>query len=448
MLGWDWNARQNSGLGTACYEIAKKLGNSVELTVIIPKKEKKATIENIHIIGLNELPYQEHEYVQVVKTYLPEPVADVITVPVELNPYPIYEERIVWRQAEPKTEILTVVKYKKYIPEKMFRQTDEIYGENTIAKINAYSELVVNLAKQIKFDIIYAHDWATFNGALQIQEMTRKPLVLHVHSLETDRSGRNSRNQAFEIEKNAFSRADLILTVSEYTRQAMVNLYEADTGIIKVVHNGMNHLKGYASLSRKIKKVSPKSITPKNYYRITFAGRVVHSKGVIQFVETANLLLQQIPNLRFAVAGEGEALWDMMFRSKELGIIGRFDFLGFLPADKLAELFAETDVYFMPSVSEPFGLTALEATEMGVPVVLSKQSGVAEVLQNALCADFWDTQKFAEHIVTLLTQSDIRNQYWQKIQQDIIQATWENTGKNILEHLQEIAEDYEVPWFI
>ncbi|MCS7004417.1 MAG: glycosyltransferase family 4 protein [Cytophagales bacterium] len=446
MLGWDWNNRRTSGIGVACYEIAKRLGKMVELTIIIPKKER--TDENLRIIALNELPYQEHEYVQVTKTYLPEPVVEIITVPVELEPYPTYEEKLIWRQLPPKTEVLTIVRQRKYIPEKVFREATELYGNDIITKLNAYAELATKLSDDIKFDVVYAHDWITFYAAMQIQNRTRKPVVLHVHSLETDRSApHNNRNQAFEIEKEAFDKADLIIAVSQHIKQSIEKYYQAETSKIFVVHNGVNHWQEFLNFRQDFDNFFSIEGYP-THYRISFIGRVVHSKGVIQFVEIASKLLEVFPSLRFAVAGEGEALWDMMYRTKELGIITKFEFVGFLNQEKLFELLKRTDVVLMPFISEPFGLSVAEALSANVPVVLSKQSGIAEVLPSAFAVDYWNTSAFVEFLTELLHNSSKRWEYLKNIKQDITKATWENTVKQIFEHIRYVVEEHDAPWFI
>ncbi len=306
---------------------------------------------------------------------------------------------------------------------------DDIYGPRVLQKVAAYTDIVLKLADDTTFDVVHAHDWMTYQAALALKQLTGKPIVLHVHSLETDRSGSGVKNKVYDIEKKAFEAADLIMPVSQYTKQCIVDHYGISPDRIFPVHNGIDTL----DLDSQAKKESPPppQKAKKPIKTVLFLGRVTYQKGPGFLVETAARLFTKMSNARFLIAGIGDKLRETMHKAQLMGISDKIRFLGFLDENAVKEILAETDVYFMPSVSEPFGLSALEAVMQHIPVVVSKQAGVNEVLGKGLNADFWDTEKFANYIYAALNYKGLQRELTQITGQNIANITWEKAAADV-----------------
>jgi glycosyltransferase involved in cell wall biosynthesis len=291
-------------------------------------------------------------------------------------------------------------------------------------KVATYAEVVSRMALDLDFDVIHAHDWITFPAAVKIKEMTGKPLVIHIHSLETDRVGPMARgewNKVFEVEAKGMQKADRIIPVSQYTQQCAVENYGIAEEKFYPVHNAIDEAETFRMPNNSGEKL------------VLFLGRVTFQKGPEFMVETAWKLLQVYPNVMFFVAGVGDMMEVLKQKVLERRIDHKFVFAGFLSKTNVKKVLARADVYFMPSVSEPFGLSALEAAQFDVPCVISRQSGVREVLPNALNADFWDTDRFANYIYGLLNYEGIRQDMISKTKQDLAQLSWDDAARDVME---------------
>ena len=269
-------------------------------------------------------------------------------------------------------------------------QTEEIYNKDLDERVEMYSDEAIEASKEISFDVIHAHDWLTAIAALKIREKSGKPLIFHVHSLNYDRAGSDEQGQIYNLEKQVLQKADHVIAVSHYTKKICTDYYEANPEKISVIHNGISPIQAYRH---------PK---PFPDHLVVFLGRMTRQKGPSHFLEIAQKVLSQISNVRFVMAGTGDQLKTLMTKSIRLGIANRCHFTGFLGREKIRDLLSMADVYCMPSVSEPFGLSALEAAQFGVPVVISKQSGAAEILTEAKTVDAFDTEQMASGILKQL----------------------------------------------
>ncbi|MBK7651205.1 MAG: glycosyltransferase family 4 protein [Flammeovirgaceae bacterium] len=286
-------------------------------------------------------------------------------------------------------------------------------------KVSLFSKLSEEIAADGKFDVIHAHDWVTYPAGVNIKHRTGKPLVLHVHSLETDRVGDHTRNEIYAIEKNAMEAADRIIAVSQYTRQQIIQHYQINADKIDVVHNGIDPVE----FARKQHKLKDKLVV--------FLGRITHQKGPDYLIETAEKLVRVYPRVKFLVAGMGDQFAYLLETSAYKKLGRHFIFAGFLSKSKVDELLAIADVYFMPSVSEPFGLTALEAAQHFVPSVISSQSGAAEVLKSSLQADHWDTDKFANYMYALFQYKALRQHLSHEAHEELKGITWQHAADKI-----------------
>ncbi len=304
----------------------------------------------------------------------------------------------------------------------------QVYGPRLMDKVAAYTEIVTQYGGQQKFDLIHAHDWLTFPAAAALKKATGKPLVLHVHSLETDRTANpNIRNEIFSIEQQALQFADSIVSVSKRTRRMLIDTYGIDPDKIHVVHNGIAPWK-----PPRLKQV-------RNTKNILFLGRVTAQKGVLQLIETASLLLQKVDDVRFCIAGIGDQLREAMLLAQQKGISDKIRFLGFLSQKEVQNVLQQTDVFFMPSVSDPFGLAALEAAQFGIPLVLSKQTGAAEVLPHSLRANYWETERFANYLFAALHYEGLQKELSAQTLHDVQHATWEKAAAAVWAHYQALT---------
>jgi glycosyltransferase involved in cell wall biosynthesis len=268
------------------------------------------------------------------------------------------------------------------------------------------------------FDVVHANDWMTFPALDAVRSRKRVPIVAQVHSTEYDRAGENGNQRIIDIERRGVEIADHVITVSRYTKSILVERFGVPEGKIEVAYNAANeqHANG-VSASQNADVVESDPV-------VTFVGRITFQKGPAYFVHAAELVLRSNSKVRFRVVGTGDLLSSMKQLVWELGIDKSFVFDGFLDAQQVQEVLAESSVFVMPSVSEPFGIVALEAVQQNIPVIISKQSGVSEVLPNALKVDFWDTELMADRILSLLKYRRVRHTLVENSQKDLHRRTW------------------------
>lgn len=416
MLGWEFPPVMAGGLGTACYGLTKALSKYVDLTMVLPKTEATLALEDIRFIGLNfagltpetqiefpEVPYEQFAHVEYVDT--------------ELSPYPL--GFTYFNQDVPLNDLEQV---------RALYSTNEPYGSNIMEKVAVYAEVVSRIAQNLEFDIIHAHDWITYPAALRIKKETGKPLTMHIHSLETDRIGTQAKHQVnavYNIEKSGMEAADMLMPVSYFTKGCAVEHYGIDANKFYPVYNAIDPIPTY----RTEKPTEEDKI-------VLFLGRVTFQKGPEYMAETAFKLVQRYPNVKFYVAGVGDQLQKLKDLTTTMGIFDRFVFAGFLKKPQVQDILSKADAYFMPSVSEPFGLSALEAAQFGIPCVLSRQSGVSEVMNNALIADYWDTEGFANCLYSVLNYEGLAKEMVEKTNEELTQISWDNTAAKVYDLYQ------------
>lgn len=413
MLGWEFPPIINGGLGVACFGITKALSNHVDISLILPKSDPNFVVQNVDTIGLNHFDIENIK----VKTSEYEFLEDVNYVDSNFLPYHTLSSESLETKYE--STDYTSIKSKIRSELEVFN-TNDLYDGAIGERVYNFSKIATLIALNRDFDIIHAHDWMTFVAGMEIKAATGKPLVLHVHSLEADRNSPESKGWVYQIERKAMEYADVIIPVSFYTGQIIQTHYGISEDKIKPVHNGIEQVQAFRSESSLPEKV------------VLFLGRITGQKGPEYFFETASKVLEFMPNTRFVMAGTGNMLKGMIEMGAYKQIGNRFHFTGFLTPEKVRQLYSIADVYVMPSVSEPFGLSALEAAQFGIPVVLSKQSGVAEVLPSALKADYWDIDKMASNIISVLKYKGLRDQLVKDAYQDLAKINWDYTAQNIV----------------
>jgi glycosyltransferase involved in cell wall biosynthesis len=295
----------------------------------------------------------------------------------------------------------------------------------------AYEQAVVRLAEEKAFDIVHAHDWLTFRAALRVKERRQCPIVLHVHSVESDRAGRPDGNPVVqEIESVALQLADQIVAVSEHTKRAIMHDYGIPAGKIEVIHNSIDA----ASLAPLDDDNAYRYLTTMKglgYHVVVNVGRLTIQKGLPNLLQAAQKVITQEPKTFFLFVGSGEQYRELIEQAAALGIGANVLFAGFQRGKNWRDAFAIGDLFVLPSVSEPFGLTPLEAIAYGTPALISKQSGVSEVLNNCLKVNYWDIDEMANAITAVVRSPALRNELWQNAYNEYERLSWEDAGAKI-----------------
>jgi glycosyltransferase involved in cell wall biosynthesis len=273
-------------------------------------------------------------------------------------------------------------------------------------------------------DVIHAHDWLCYPAGIAAKEASGKPLVIHVHATDFDRSGGSVNPKVFEIEKMGMDAADKIITVSNLTRNIVIEKYGQNPDKVITVYNAVEPVSSEEKLA--IKKGVKEKI-------VTFLGRITMQKGPEYFIEAAYQVLKRTKNVRFVMAGSGDMLEKMIERAAQLGIADKFHFTGFLKGDDVFKMFELSDVYVMPSVSEPFGISPLEAMQSNVPVIISKQSGVSEILTHAIKVDYWDIDAMADAIYGIINYNSLSTEFKIKGKEEVDNLKWANAALNVYE---------------
>jgi glycosyltransferase involved in cell wall biosynthesis len=286
------------------------------------------------------------------------------------------------------------------------------------------------LARHESFDVIHAHDWMTYPAGLAIAAQSGKPLVAHLHSTEFDRSGENVQQQVYDIERRGMHGASAVICVSRMTAAVAAKRYDVTPEKITVVYNGIDTFSPGRSTSK----------TPRREKVVLFLGRLTMQKGPKYFLAVAKRVLMLMDDVKFIVAGSGDQLESTVYRAAEMGIGHNVQFTGFLRGDDVAHAFAIADVYVMPSVTEPFGIAALEAISHGVPVIISRNSGVSEVVEHALKVDFWDIEEMAYKIAAVLRHPPLASTLREHALAEIRQMTWEKAAGECLAVYRQLFE--------
>ena len=422
MFGWEFPPHISGGLGTACYGLTKGLAelNSVEISFVVPKAYGDENPISMQLIGANKVSISKKE----VQFNDPQKKIDYYEVDSGLIPY-VGEEEF-WN-----------LKKNRYSKEARFIETDDDftidfsgnYGPGLMDEIWKYAMVAEVIAKNNSFDMIHAHDWLAYPAGIAAKKISGKPLVVHVHATDFDRSGGSVNPKVYAIEREGMEMADKIIAVSKLTKNIIVEKYGIPAEKIEVVYNA-------------VEPVFEEEITfPEkgiNEKIVTFLGRITMQKGPEYFIEAASLVLKKMNNVRFVMAGSGDLMNTMVARIAELGISEKFHFTGFLKGSDVMQMLQLTDVFVMPSVSEPFGIVPLEAMQSKVPVVISKQSGVAEILENTVKIDFWDTHAMADAIYALLNYNALSEHFKEMGKNEVDNLRWIKSAKKVTDVYKDV----------
>ncbi|WP_321436515.1 glycosyltransferase [uncultured Bacteroides sp.] len=417
MFGWEFPPHILGGLGTASYGLTKGMSTQedMQITFCIPKPWGDEDQSFLKIIGMNNTPVV---WKDVSWDYINSRVGGY------MNPQDYYDLR---------DHIYADFNY-LHTNDLGCIEFSGRYPDNLQEEINNYSIVAGVVARQQQYDIIHSHDWLTYPAGIHAKQISGKPLVIHVHATDFDRSRGNVNPTVYSIEKNGMDHADHIMCVSELTRQTVIHKYHQDPRKVSTVHNAVS------PLSQEIMEIVPKK--NKKEKIVTFLGRITMQKGPEYFVEAAAMVLHRTKNIRFVMAGNGDMMHQMIRLVAERGMADRFHFPGFMKGKEVYEVLKSSDVYIMPSVSEPFGISPLEAMQVSVPTIISKQSGCAEILNNCIKTDYWDIHAMADAIYSICTYPAMYEYLKVEGKREVDNIKWENVGYQIRSTYDSIIQNY------
>ena len=407
MFGWEFPPHILGGLGTASYGLTKGMWECgyMEITFVIPKPFGDEEKHFANIIGMSQVPIVWRD---VNREYVQERIGNVMSPDLYFR----LRDHIYADFNYMRTNDLGCIEFSGRYP------------DNLVEEINNYSICAGVVARTVDFDIIHSHDWLTYPAGIHAKQVSGKPLVIHVHATEFDRSRGKPNPVVFGIEKDGMTHADHIICVSNLTRDTVIHNYGIDPAKVTTVHNAVTPL-------------TPEQLNvPEHKSKdkvVTFLGRITMQKGPEYFVEAAAKVLKNNPNVRFVMAGSGDMMDKMILLAAERGIADRFHFPGFQRGNQVYEMLKASDVYIMPSVSEPFGISPLEAMQMGVPSIISKQSGCAEILTNVIKTDYWDIDAMADAINSIVTYPAMYQQLREDGLAEVNQITWDKAGRKVID---------------
>ncbi|MCR4666562.1 MAG: glycosyltransferase family 4 protein [Desulfovibrio sp.] len=431
MFGWEFPPHISGGLGTACFGMTQALAQKgAEVIFVLPKTNNGGDPGFLKLRSASGtgIGYEAAQKIQLSGNTLWNDSIRYIPIMSPLTPYLTPEAYI---KAIRQFSSISHLEARDSLKNGTFTYTLKGgYGPDLLAEVYRYSRLAATIALEEDFDVIHAHDWMTYPAGLLASAVTGKPLVCHIHATEYDRSGENINTQVASIERAGLLGADRVVAVSRLTRDVVVSRYGVPREKVTVVYNAVTR-----------PEVETNYVIPprlRHEKRVLFLGRVTYQKGPEYFMEAARLVLQKMQNVRFYMAGSGDMLPGLIRRASQLRIGRRFHFAGFLRGEEVNRMFALSDLYVMPSVSEPFGITPLEAMLYDVPVLLSRQSGVSEILHHALKADFWDTRDMADKICAVLQHPALSREIVRNCREEMKTIRWENAAEQLLTIYQSV----------
>ncbi len=459
MFGWEFPPHISGGLGTACYGLTKSLSEykDVEILFVVPKLYGDEDKDVANLIGAGNIMVKQfkHKLTESLIEDLHNKVGeqsklksavkniDLIEVKSKLQPYMSIEDfdkflkdnklegtnikidkdgKLFYERNGDLLELNLSNQDVDYENEDGTYHFTGKYGPNLLQEVYNYARVAAVIAKENAFDVIHAHDWLTYAAGIAAKEVSGKPLVVHVHATEFDRGGaEHIDSRVFALEQAGMNMADKVITVSNLTKNIVTKHYGIDPNKVQTVYNAVEPQE--AEKTQYQKNVKEKVVT--------FLGRITYQKGPAYFINAAKKVLSKTNDVRFVMAGNGDMFKEMIRYAAHLGISDKFHFTDFLKGDEVTKMFAVSDVYVMPSVSEPFGISPLEAMRSNVPVIISKQSGVAEVIQNAIKVDYWDEDALADAIYGLVKYAGLSSTFIKQSKDEVDAMKWDKPAKEL-----------------
>ncbi|MGC9454342.1 MAG: glycosyltransferase [Phycisphaerae bacterium] len=440
MLGWEFPPHISGGLGTACYGMTSGLSElGVEVCFVLPTAVPASATSHVALRSPTDVRRKrerfESEEIEHVEFRRVEAALQAYADP------EVYAEQVRRRRQRRKR-----IEGADEPQEQPMEQQPQLGGEQArsfvrggggvhydgdlMAQVNRYARLALEVSEEEQFDVVHAHDWMTYPAGLAVAAARGKPLVVHVHSTEFDRSGENINQQVYDVERTGMHGASKVVCVSQLTKSIVTTRYGVDPDRCEVVHNAVE-LPARSDMNMKPIRRDEKIVL--------FLGRITMQKGPEYFLQAAKKVIERYPKVRFVMAGSGDMMPRMIELAANLKIGGHVTFTGFLRGDDVDRVFRMADLYVMPSVSEPFGIAPLEALSRNVPVIISKQSGVSEVLTHALKVDFWDIDEMANKILGVLRHQPLQSALRQYGQIEVRRMTWRDSAAKLKQIYEELT---------
>jgi len=421
MFGWEFPPHITGGLGTACLGLTRSLARmNTDVLFVVPRAYGDEDTSMVKLLNASDvtIDLEKSEYSEFWKSI------QYMTVASDIIPYvgPVQYSQTHLKKLKKELHNNSIFSHQYTF--------SGSYGKDLMYEVSRYALIASGIAAKNNFDIIHAHDWLTYPAGIAAKEVSGKPLVIHVHATEFDRSGENVNQRVYEIEREGMEKADRIITVSNLTRNIVIERYGINPDKVFTVYNGADAFQ--APVIEHIDKPFPEKV-------VTFLGRITFQKGPDYFVEAAKKVLEKDENVRFVMAGSGDMLPRIVRMVSKHRMGHKFHFTGFLKGNDVDKMFSYSDVYVMPSVSEPFGISPLEAMRSSVPVVISRQSGVAEVLRHALKVDFWDVDAMADSIYGLLNYPALSRMFSRFGRNEVEELKWDNAAVSVLSIYQQLV---------
>ena len=435
MLGWEFPPFISGGLGTACYGLTKGMSEiGTEVLFVLPRPVEASFATHVTLLtpqGAGSSMYRIEDFKNI--------TFRTVDAGFGVSSYQAAAALAASRQGE-SSGILKVPKGQ--VAGRSGEAAAKLAGSaqpafsgggqyegDMFAEVERYTRLATQVAMQETFDVIHAHDWMTYRAGIAVSALTGKPLVVHVHSTEFDRSGEHVNQRIYDIERQGMHMATKVIAVSYLTRNIVVSRYGVPAERVEVVYNAID-------LNGNSLGITPTAID-RNEKLVLFLGRITMQKGPEYFLRAAKKVLEVMDNVRFIMAGSGDMVRGIIEMAAGLGIGHKVLFTGFLRGPDVERIFRMADLYVMPSVSEPFGIAPLEAMSNDVPVIISKQSGVSEVLTHALKVDFWDINEMANKIIAVLRHPSLQNTLRQHARIEVQKLSWADSAKRCVEIYQD-----------
>lgn len=485
MLGWEFPPYIAGGLGTACHGLTRALdARGTKVTFVLPKKVDSDYTEHVRLLTpqLPSAAYGDKSAAAIASTFhYDNPTGETLdNVTFKAVPSRIispYQTTIPTREAEQMKAEATPVQrgvhsteiFTNHLPDPVEPSTDPEERHDMLGEAQRYAGFCLTLTEDpnVEFDVIHAHDWMTLPAAMALKAKTGKPLIVQIHSTEHDRSGDQLHQQIYEIERRGLHQADQVIAVSKFTANLLQHQYELEPEKVTVVHNGINPT-GFegaklatadladtlAELTESIasqtddakKAVGSTDAVANEIFQaekpdpvVLYLGRITMQKGPEYFVAAARKVLSKTSKVRFIMAGSGDKTSHIVELAEKAGIAHKFEFVGFLRGIEVDEAFQKASVFVMPSVSEPFGIAALEAIQNEVPVIISKTSGVSEVVKHALKVDFWDTDEMANQILAVIQRPELADTLTANANGEVQGLTWDMAADRCLRVYEQLV---------
>jgi glycogen(starch) synthase len=429
MLGWEFPPFISGGLGTACFGLTRAMSQmGIEVVFVLPRPVESEYTSHVKLAS----PSSIGKSIPASELIGPgqEDFSNVTfrTMPSVLQPYQTsqsYQEKL---DQLSKDQSMTALEMEQWLAGADIDASGGgigHYGDDLYQEVQRYARLATVIARTETFDVVHAHDWMTYPAGIAVSAMSGKPLITHIHSTEFDRSGENVNQMVYDIERQGFHAADRIIAVSHLTSSLVSSRYAVAKEKISVVYNAIER-------NGSVLNAPSASKIDKDEKIVLFLGRITMQKGPEYFVAAARKVLEIMDNVKFVMAGSGDLIRRTIELAAEMGIGHKVLFTGFLRGDDVDRIFKMADLFVMPSVSEPFGLVPLEALRNDVPVIISKQSGVAEVLTHALKVDFWDIEEMANKIVAVLRHPPLRTTLREHGNFEVRKLSWKQAAEKCL----------------